>query len=166
MAPPTKWLVALLWAILLSACTIQLVPSYDQALVEGLDSTNKEALTLFAAVEGGSPKSEFGEYEQKYADVIGSFDALYQRASTRQVPPLAKRLARQRIVHDFCNSATDPASCLNVTPSSLGQVLSTLRRMRDTHKSRGLAPDIVQNFRDSYNPAIGQVLTVENALKR
>lgn len=166
MVPAICKRAVLLWVFVLAACTIQLVPGYDQALVEGLDKTNTEALTLFAAVEGGSPKTEFGNYEEKYADVIGSFDALHQRASTRQVPPLAKRLARQRIVQDFCNSASDPASCLNVTPGSLGQVLSTLRRMRDTHKSSGLAPDIVQNFRNAYNPAIAQVLTVENALKR
>lgn len=157
---------SLFLALALSACTIQLVPSYDQALVEGIDETNTEALTLFASLEGGSPKDKYPDFAEKYSETIGNFDALQQRASNRQVPPLAKRIARQKIVRDFCNSATDPTSCLNVTPQSLGVVLSQLRRMRDRHKASGLEPDTVQLFRANYDTAIAQVLTVENALKR
>ena len=156
----------LLWAVLLAACTVQLAPSYDQALAEGLDTSNKQALTLFAALEGGSPASEFGKYEPRYAEVIGGFDALRQRALTRQIPPLAKRLSSLKIVQGFCNSESDPTGCLNSSPSSLEQVLILLRKMRDNHKSRGLASDAIALARDSYNPAIAQALTIENALKR
>lgn len=165
---PAIWKkAALLWVFVLAACTVQLVPSYDQALVEGLDKANTTALTLFAAVESGSPTSEFGKYEDRYAELIGTFDALRQRALNRQIPPLAKRLSKLSIVRDFCNSESDPTGCLNASPASLDEVLKLLRRMRDTHKSpSGLAPDIVQVFRDSYNVAIAQALTVENALKR
>jgi hypothetical protein len=156
----------LLWAVLLAACTIQLAPGYDQALAEGLDASNRQALTLFASLEGGSPASEYDSYEQRYAELIGGFDALRQRALTRQIPPLAKRLSSLKIVQGFCNSESDPTGCLNASPSSLAEVLSLLRRMRDTHKSRGLGSDQIELFRDSYNPAIAQALTVENALKR
>jgi hypothetical protein len=156
----------LLWAVLLTACTIQLAPGYDQALAEGLDASNKQALTLFASLESGSPASEFDSYEPRYAELIGGFDALRQRAMTRQIPPLAKRLSSLKMVQTFCNSESDPGGCLNVTPSSLAQVLSLLRRMRDTHKSRGLESEQVELFRNGYNPAIAQALTVENALKR
>ena len=165
---PAIWKkAALLCAFVLAACTIQLAPSYDQALVEGLDEANTAALTLFAALETGSPQSEFGEYEARYAELIGKFDALRQRALTRQIPPLAERLTRLSIVRDLCSSESDPSACVNTSPASLEQVLTLIRRMRDTHKRPGgLAPDIVQTFRDSYNVAIAQALTVENALKR
>jgi hypothetical protein len=165
---PAIWKkAALLWVFVLAACTVQLAPSYDQALVEGLDKANTTALTLFAAVESGSPTSEFGKYEDRYAELIGTFDALRQRALNRQVPPLAKRLSRLSIVRDYCNSESDPTACLNASPASLEEVLKLLRRMRDQHKGpSGLAPDIVQIFRDGYNVAIAQALTVENALKR
>lgn len=156
----------LLWAFLLSACTVQLVPSYDQALAEGLDEANTEALTLFAAVESGSPASKFSDFEPRYAALIGQFEALRQRAETRQIPPLARRISSIRMVSAFCSSEADPTGCVNASPASLAQVLSLLRRMRDRHRANGLLPDIVGNFRDGYNVAIAQALTVENALKR
>lgn len=166
MVPGIWKRAVLLWAVLLAACTVQLVPSYDQALVEGLDQANTAALTLFASVETGSPAAKFVDYEHTYADVIGKFDALQQRAASRQIPPLATRLSKLKIVEAYCNSATDPASCLNVSPSSLNVVLATLRQMRDTHKKSGLAPDAVDLFARQYKTAVAQALTVENALKR
>ena len=156
----------LLWAVLLAACTIQLVPAYDQALVEGLDEANTGALTLFASVESGSPQAEFEEYEERYAELIGRIEALRQRALNRQIPPLASRLSKVRIVRDYCNSETDPTACVNASPASLERVLEVLRRMRDRHRSAGLAEDTVSLFRNDYNTAMGQALTVENALKR
>lgn len=159
-------IVILLWALLLSACTIQLAPGYDQALVEGLDATNTEALTLLASVEDGSPVTEFGEYADDYAQVIGQFDALRQRAENRQIPPLAKRISKLGIVRDFCNSASDPTGCINASPASLKSVLELLRRMRTQHRTRGLAPDTVELFRTGYDTAISQALTVETALRR
>ena len=44
--------------------------------------------------------------------------------------------------------------------------LDVLRKMRDRHRSAGLAADTVGLFRTDYNTAITQALTVENALKR
>ena len=43
----------LLWAFVLAACTVQLAPAYDPALVQGLDQTNAQTLTLFAELETG-----------------------------------------------------------------------------------------------------------------
>lgn len=156
----------MLWVFVLAACTIQLVPGYDQALVEGLDQANTETLTLFAAVENGSPASKFSDYEQRYAALIGRFDALRQRAANRQIPPLATRLSSLGVVQSICTSGNDPTACVNTSPASMEQVLVQLRRMRDRHQSHGLVPDLVARFREAYDPAIAQAITVENALKR
>jgi hypothetical protein len=159
-------IILLFSALLLASCTIQLAPDYDAALVEGLDDANTEALTLFAAVEPGSPTSEFPEHEGHYSKLIGRFDALRQRAATRQVPPLAKRLSKIPIVSNLCNSQSDPAACVNSSPASLSEVLKIFRRMRDAHRTQGLTPDTVGLFRDGYYIAVDQALTVENALER
>lgn len=161
------WKTAILmWAMLLAACTIQLAPDYDQALVEGLGESNAEALTLFASVETGSPASEFDDYDERYAELIGGFEALRQRAATRQIPPLARRLSSLPSIAAVCVSESDPTRCVNASPVSLQEVLTLLRAMRDTHRSSGLAVDTVARFRDGYDTAIAQALTVENALKR
>jgi hypothetical protein len=166
MVPAIWKRAALLWVLVLAACTIQLAPTYDPALAEGLNQANIETLTLFAALEGGSPHSKFSDYEDRYAAVIGTFEALRQRAAGREIPPLAARLSRLGPIQRICTTATDPTACVNASPSSLGEVLSVLRQMRDTHRLRDLASDDVDNFRNAYNPAIAQALTVENALKR
>lgn len=156
----------MLWAVLLAACTVQLVPGYDQALVEGLDRNNAAALTLFASVEGGSPKEKFADYEERYAELIGGFEALRQRAENREIPPLATRLSRLKFVKDFCNSETNPTACVNASPEAIKRVLEVFRMMRDKHRSAGLGVDVVKLFQTDYSTAIGQALTVENALKR
>jgi hypothetical protein len=166
MMPAICRRAALLWVFVLAACTIQLAPAYDQALVEGLDQANTETLTLFVSLEDGSPSSKFGDYEQRYASVIGRFEALVQRARMRQIPPLATRLSRLGPIQSICTSANDPTACVNTSPAALDEVLVQIRGMRTRHRSSGLAPDLVVNFRNAYNTAIAQALTVENALKR
>jgi len=152
--------------ILLSGCAIQLVPDYDQALLDGLNDANTEALTLFAQVESGSPADEFPSYARDYAREIGKFGALRQRAQSRYVPPLASRLAEKKIIRDFCASESNPTGCLNASPESIGEILSGLRTMRDLHRQRGLENGAVVAFRNRYDIQIDQALTVENALKR
>lgn len=164
---PAIWKkAAFIWLFVLTACTVQLVPGYDQALVEGLDKANTEALTLFAAVESGSPAAKFGDHEQTYSELIGTFEALRQRAENRQIPPLAKRISTIRPLQNFCSSDTDPTGCVNASPASLKRVSEVLRKMRDRHRSAGLEPEVVGLLRNDYNTAIAQALTVENALKR
>ncbi|QJB70006.1 hypothetical protein [Parasphingorhabdus halotolerans] len=152
--------------LILSGCAIQLVPDYDQALVAGLDDANVAALTLFANLEEGSPTEEFTDYKNDYARLIGKFEALRQRANARAVPPLASKLAKKNIMPTFCRPENNPAECLNASPKSMAEIVSNLRVMRAFHKTRGLVPDAVADFRNRYDTQIDQALTVENALKR
>lgn len=166
---PAIWKRAtLLWVIVLTACTIQLVPDYDQVLVQGLDQANTEALALFAAVEVETalPASKFSENEARYATLIGRFEALKQRAENRLVPPLGSRLVGIRVVRDVCNAEGNGGGCLNVSPASLARVLEVIRAMRDMHRETGLSPARIGFFRRDYDTAISQAITVENALRR
>ncbi|MEO9600258.1 hypothetical protein [Parasphingorhabdus sp.] len=159
--------LALFFALFLfSGCAIQLVPDYDQALLDGLNDANTEALTLFAQVESGSTAEEYPSHARDYAVLIGKFGALRQRAQSRYVPPLASRLAEKKIIRDFCASETNPNGCLNASPASIGEILANIRRMRDLHRERGLQSGAVVAFRNRYDIQIDQALTVENALKR
>lgn len=170
MPPAIQHSLRLFWLIILSAalsaCTVQLAPSYDDALAEGLAEANTQALTLFASVEDGSTPEQFPAYAVSYATVIGRFDALQQRAEARQIPPLATRLTRLGIVQSVCGGGAEATGCVNASPASIGEVLRQLRDMRRIHRTRGLTAGDVQLYRDSYNPAIHQALTVESALRR
>ena len=156
----------LLWMLLLAACTIQLAPKYDPSLVDGLNQTNSSALALFAALEGGSDQDSFPRYEQRYAELIGTTEALRQRAARREVPPLAARLAKLKVISSICKDPANPTACVNASPASLGEVLKLLRELRDQHRSKGLPKDVVALTRNAYDTAMGQAIAVENALKR
>lgn len=158
------WLTLL--SVALSACTIQLAPAYDDALASGLAETHSSTLTLFAGVEEGSPATEFTGYSRDYAMIIGQFEALRQRAEARDIPPLASRLTRLRVIESICGSGADAERCINASPASIAEVLRLLRDMRRLHRTRGLTREDIQLYRDSYDPAIRQALTVENALRR
>lgn len=167
MAPAIWKRAALLWLFVLTACTIQLVPTYDQALVDGLNKANTETLTLFAELEGQElGKESFATYEARYASVIGQFDALRQRAEARDVPPLAQRLLKLKTVERLCGTGVGATECVNITPKRLENILAGLRTLRDRHRNRGLASDSIELARGNYDPPIQLVLSIENALKR
>lgn len=158
-----------LCTLLLMGCAIQLVPDYDEALVESLEEVNTKTLTLFAALENGSPQSKYADYEDRYADIIGQFDSIQQRAKTRQLPPLAKRIAKMSIAQKACKP--DPMECINSSPASVQSALATLRSMRNKHRDspnglEGGEAGNVHLFYNAYTIAIGQALAVETALKR
>lgn len=164
-------LFAFIVALTLSACTTQLAPAYDDALLQGLVKADEKALVLFSAVSNGSGKQEFREFSSRYDNLIGTFGSLQNQAKARATPPLAKKLAEQmakyEILKDVCGGDTgDPGSCVNSSPSAMAEIINTLSKMRETHESQGLKKDIVKLFKGSYDISINQAITVETALKR
>lgn len=153
-------------SLLLSACTIQLAPDYDSALVDGLNANNVDALTLFAALEGGSDQANFSEFADDYAETIGAFEALRQRAETRPIPRLASRLDQVSFISDICNAQVDANECINASPAAIGTVVSTLQTVRRRHRDDGLPADLVELFKGQYMAAIRRALFVEQALER
>lgn len=166
MVPAILKKTVLLWVLMLAACTISLVPTYDQALVDGLNKANTETLTLFAELETASGPETFPTYQEHYASVIGQFEALEQRAAARQIPPLAERLLKLKAVEKLCGPGIDATECVNVTPKRLKNIVVGLRVLRDLHRANGLKSDSVELARGNYDPAIQLALSVENALKR
>lgn len=163
--------IAVLLALLLSACQTQLAPPFDQSLVDDLIKADKNTLILFSAVSGGSDAGEFSKFDSSYNDLIGTFGSLQNRAKARPTPTYSKKVADQlakfEILRDICGGAQgDPGSCVNSSPGVLKKIVENLSKMRDIHKIQGLKKDIVNLFKGNYEIAINQALTVEAALKR
>jgi hypothetical protein len=150
---------------LLSACTMSLVPQYQQSLVDGINAANTKALTLFASVAEGSPKSDYGKYAATYDQLIGSFNALAVSAASRPVPALAaKFLAGQ--LKTVCATATNAAACVNSTSDKLTAAAEDFVEMKHQHAYGGLTPTVLIPIKTDYDFSILQALTIENALKR
>ncbi len=160
---------------ILAACTIKLLPDYDAALYDGLNSANEATHTLFSSVSGGSTKSAFAKHGPAYDNVIGKFAALASRAETRPQPSIPKsaasRLKKIPQLTGVCSATSDQAGssvseCFTlVTPRALTEIIETLTSMRDLHKAAGLGALTQDAFVGDYQISIEQALAVEAALQ-
>ena len=151
---------------LLSACTMGIVPQYQQSLVDGINAANVKGLTLFAAVAEGSPRSQFATYKPKYDEVIGSFDALLTEAKTRPIPALAGRLSKVSSLRELCGAEADATACVNSTSRKLEGIVLVVTEMKRIHASQGLIAPVVLAFKKDFQFSVLQALTIEASLKR
>ncbi|SLN11679.1 hypothetical protein PEL8287_00278 [Roseovarius litorisediminis] len=155
--------------IFLTACTVSLLPDYDQKLHQGLNDANKDAHILFSALSGGSSKAQFSKHAAQYHKVIGSFGALLTRAKTRPQPDGAQKISSKfrklPKLGEICAEVEADQGCAIVTPRAINEIIETLSKMRDRHKTRGLPDGLLTLLVADYEISIEQALTVEAALQ-
>ena len=150
----------LLVAILLSACATAFAPPYDPAFVTGFNQANERALVLFSALSGGSGAGAYESYAERYADVIGAFDALKLRAEARPSQELP-----DEIRSCVCKDPHSDECTINPTPFNLEGLISNLTTMKQRHKSAGLSSGYVQLRKIDHDIYARHVLVVEEFLK-
>lgn len=148
-------------ALLLTACVLRAAPAYDPSIVAGLAQANTEASQLFAAVSEGTTARTFPDRRKRYEDVIGRFEGLRVEMLSRPVPrpPIVSGAAGRA-------SAAVGGDIANPTPSYLENILTTLTRMRDVDRARGLSADNVELYKKSFVEHITEAFHVEKALER
>ncbi|WLE62127.1 hypothetical protein [Burkholderia plantarii] len=174
---------ALLAVGVLSGCTIQLAPSYDQSVVDRLNKTNASALTLFTSLEQGVKPQEYQKYDAQFSQVIGSYKSLRDQVTTRPVPALGKAFVEKAklikspdgksLLDDICSDAGD---CVYPTPKIIDSIVDTLEAVRRFAGNSGFAPATgsctgsertgVRRYECIYQHEAMQALYVESALKR
>jgi hypothetical protein len=151
-------------ALVLAACATQLAPSYDKALVDGMASTNKEVMFLFAAASSGTSKDSFQTRAESYNKAIGSADALEIQAKARPLP----KTKVTEIVNKYLAQRGLPALTDDQIPSAtaLHKVSETIAKMRDTDKKQGLTKLEVEAFKGQAVVYLDQAITYESFLQR
>jgi hypothetical protein len=88
-----RWVVLCVFGALMTAsgCTIQLAPSYDPTLLDGIRTVNANIMKLYATTGMGVDKSTFPSRIDQYNAIIGAVDALALQSQTRPVPDDAIR---------------------------------------------------------------------------
>src|SRR5579864_78114 len=76
-----------LTAFVIGGCATQLAPQYDQAILDGLISTNKSAQTFFASLGTQVGKETYQNRTGTYSNLIGSLNALEIQSRSRPIPP-------------------------------------------------------------------------------
>ncbi|NUT76828.1 hypothetical protein HNO86_17445 [Pseudomonas sp. C1C7] len=148
--------MAIVLVLAVEACTTQLAPLYDQALVEGLTSVNAKTMELMASAVGGTTKETFANRENQYNHVIGCLDALALQAAARPAP--TNSLAT--------TSSTSGESQITTSSTALKEISKTVSRMREVDKKQGVTGVEVQAFKGQVLTYMDQALTYESALER
>jgi len=128
---------AVSFAVGLASCTIQLAPSYDAGIVNGLNQANAQAETLFVTVQSGVTKDTFASRQPQYDAVIGQFSALSVQISARAMPQPPSFLGGKLLPP----SDVSQIPLLKEAPSkgAVDQIVKTLTDMRNDDQSAGSA---------------------------
>ena len=170
--PIVPCITVILIMLALAACTVRLLPAYDQATYQSLTSLNANTLTLFSSLSAGSSAKEFPRYEDQYNELIGGFSAARMTLANRPTPPIGQTLFGTGPLSAICGKNASVEDCLNATPRILDQIVALLTKMRDIHQQRGLPAEVVSGLngrgglKGQYQIEVAQVLTVEAALQR
>lgn len=162
----TRYSIAALLVWFLVGCATQLAPAYDKSVVDELNATNVEAMTIFAAAAGGTKPDTFKAREEKYNTTIGKLDALTILAGARPIPgsKTTETINRFLVKRGHGGLLEDEA-----TPPSahaIERVARTVEKMRDTDKVQGLTKTEVEVFKGQAVTYLDQAITYENFLKR
>lgn len=156
--------ITALVVLFLGACSTTLAPHYDQAIVDGLNSTSTGVMQLFASVSGGTTKDTFAQRENTYNSLIGSLDALAIQASSRPIPKndVTRKVNEylQRHGIQILNDGEAPSA------TAMTAISKTLAKMRDTDRKQGLTAFEVSAFKGQVVIYLDQATTYENFLQR
>ena len=163
-APLIKLIPTLAVVLTFSACATQLAPPYDKALVDGMASTNKEVMSLFATASGGTSQGSFDTRAASYNKAIGGVDALEIQAKARPLP----KTKVTEIANKYLTQRGLPALTDDQIPSAtaLHKVSETITKMRDTDRKQGLTGMEVRAFKGQAAVYLDQAITYESFLER
>ena len=150
---------------LFSACSIQIAPSFDQAIYDKILASHEQALVLFSGLSGCPSDCAFSTHAARYDAVIASYAVALTRAQARPTPVLGVRLAKSEALEKVCKTST-PEQCLNTVPEHLERARDSLVKLRDRHRSGVLAPGTLDYFIKRYLLPAQSALAIEGALKR
>lgn len=156
--------VMMFLVFMLAGCVTTLAPNYDKALVDGLTTTNTEVMEFLAFVDDGTQKNTFDQRKQKYANLVGRFNALEIQAKARPVPQ--NKITEK--INDFLNKRGVQPIDDSETPSAtaMKKISETLVKMRDTDQKQGVTSTEVQGFKNQISIYLDQALTYESFLER
>lgn len=103
------FLLAMRWwlgsmAIALSACSIQLAPPPDQALLDGIQQVNRKIMEMYASASMGASRDTFPTRVEQYNRIIGTLDALALQAKSRPMPDAKTQERIARALQDLSKS--------------------------------------------------------------
>lgn len=159
-----KFVSAIIFVFVFSSCGTTLAPSYDQAIVDGMVSSNQKLMELFASTSSGTDLNDFDERAGAYNSIIGNIEALAIQAKSR---PMPKNKVIDKINEHLRSSDLETLADGNApSATALEKISETITTMRDRDKSHGLSANQVNTFKSQTVIYLNQAMTYESFLKR
>jgi hypothetical protein len=152
----------------LSACMVQLAPSYDSDIVAGLNGANQDIQLLFAQVGTLVDASSFPSRKPQYDKIVGELGAVELQIRTRPLPkPEAIKKAAAAIQRlNIAGVAADPNFSAYPSARAVHDLQGTILKMEEVDEKSGLRGAAVNAFENQATVFLTQAMTYENYLKR
>ena len=154
---------------MMTACTVQFAPAYDQIIADGLATANKDMQTLFATMGTAVTKDTFKTRADSYAKIIGELNALEIQVKTRPAPSAAITLTEANAALrkiGITPMDADPNFSNMPSARAIHDTANTLTHMRDLDATAGVRGDALKAFANQANIFISQAIAYESFLKR
>lgn len=152
----------------LSACMVQLAPSYDSAIVDGLNGANQDIQLLFAQIGTLTDPAGFPARKPQYDKIVGELGAVELQIRTRPIPkPAAIKKAAAAIQRLNIGGVTvDPNFSAYPSARAVHDLQGTIVKMEEVDEKSGLRGAAVAAFQNQAVTFLTQAMTYENYLKR
>jgi hypothetical protein len=140
------------------ACTVQLAPSRDQALIDGIRAVNVQIMQMYATTGMGVDKTGFAQRAEGYNGIIGRVDALRLQSMSRPVPDSALLQKADDAIRQWTGANLAPPGPADDQPlEDASRACAVARRMQPAPNFSRPAP-AVQVGSQPYVPASASAL--------
>ena len=147
------------------SCAVQLAPSYDDQLIDGLNQLNEKSNVYFESMSGDISTKKYEKFEAKYDDLIGKTQALITQSSARPVPDnkLVKKI--NKTLEKSGKPIWDPNNNLPSTVALEG-ILGEYKKLKALHEDGTINGTKFELGKNAIILYLDQATVFEYALER
>lgn len=152
----------------LSACMVQLAPSYDSGIVNALSGANQDIQLLFAQIGTLSDPAGFPARKPQYDKIVGELGAAELQIRTRPLPKpdAIKKAAAALSRLEIGGVKADPGFSAYPSARAVHDLQGTILKMEEVDEKSGLRGGALGAFEGQATTFLQQAMTYENYLKR
>lgn len=153
--------------VLVAACTVTWVSSYDQGFVDGVSNFHEQAATMLVKLEEEGTAGTYDKYANDYGKLLASLDVLLVRAmvSAEKIDKFGAeaQLIINKAVSDATGGDRSQFENLSLRAAHIVDLRALIFKWQMTHKQEPQKSGVWTHRRASLARAVTAVLTFERA---
>lgn len=154
--------------LFLCSCTVQLAPTYDQSIYDGLVSANKDIQALFVAADTSVTSDTYPTRAPAYNHIVAELKAVELQIKARPLPSPGALEETNKVLTKLSvgGVSADPNFSYYPSARSVQGLVLTIQHMQVSDRTMGLPPTSLSLHEKQANVYLTQALTYEAFLKR